>query len=514
MPAPLVECIPNFSEARRTEVVEAILEAIQSVPEVHVLDRHSDLDHNRTVITFVSTPQAAEEAAFRGIARAAELIDLNEHTGQHPRIGATDVVPFVPLVDTNMLECVELSRRLGKRVAAELNLPVYLYEESATSLERQNLENIRTGEYEILKKEIGSSPNRVPDFGPRTLGPAGAVVIGARQPLIAFNVYLTTDDLSIAQKIARAIRYSSGGLRYVKAIGLMVHGQAQVSMNLTNFRQTPLGRVVEMIRREAASYGAAIHHSELVGLIPQAALTDAASWYLQIEGFKPEQVLENRLSELKILPPISTIPSREATFLDQLASGNASPGGGCASAFAGAMAAGLAAMVARTTVNKKKYYEVNDRMWMLIEQADALRADLSLLVDQDTMAFQDLQSARSLPRETAQQQIERRLAIENASIKAAQVPLQVSQRALQVLQLVVEAASTGNQNAIADAVSAGILAQACLRGSTVNARVNLQGLDRSQEVQTILDEFAEIEKKTGDLIKRLYATFKNKTGIQ
>jgi formiminotetrahydrofolate cyclodeaminase len=171
-------------------------------------------------------------------------------------------------------------------------------------------------------------------------------------------------------------------------------------------------------------------------------------------------------------------------------------------------------MVARTTVNKKKYSGVNDRMWMLIEQADALRADLSLLVDQDTMAFQDLQSARSLPRETAQQQIERRLAIENASIKAAQVPLQVSQRALQVLQLVVEAASTGNQNAIADAVSAGILAQACLRGSTVNARVNLQGLDRSQEVQTILDEFAEIEKKAGDLIERLYATFKNKTGIQ
>jgi glutamate formiminotransferase/formiminotetrahydrofolate cyclodeaminase len=514
MPAPLVECIPNFSEARRPEVVEAILEAIQSVLEVHVLDRHSDLDHNRTVITFVGTPRAAEEAAYRGIQKAAELIDLNEHTGQHPRIGATDVVPFVPLVDTHMLECVELSRRLAKRVAAELNLPVYLYEESATRPERQNLENIRNGEYETLKKEIGSSPNRVPDFGPRTLGPAGAVVIGARQPLIAFNVYLTTDNLSVAQKIARAIRYSSGGLRYVKAIGFMVHGQAQVSMNLTNFRQTPLGQVVEMIRREAASYGAAIHHSELVGLIPQAALTDAASWYLQIEGFKPEQVLENRLSELKTLPPISTIPPLEATFLDQLASGNSTPGGGSASAFAGAMAAGLAAMVARTTATKKKYAGVKDQMWMLIEQADALRADLSSLVDQDTKAFQDLLAARSLPKETADQQAERRLAIENASLKAAQVPLQVSQKALQVLQLAVEAASTGNQNAIADAVNAGILAQACLSGSAVNARVNLYGLDRPQEVQTIIDELDEIEKKAVELTGRLYVTFKEKTGIQ
>ena len=269
MPAALVECIPNFSEARRPEVVEAILEAIRSVPEVHVLDCHSDLDHNRTVITFVAPPQAVEEAAFRGIARAAELIDLNVHTGQHPRIGAADVVPFVPLVETSMLECVELSRRLGKRVAAELNLPVYLYEESATRPERQNLENIRSGEFETLKKEIGSSPSRNPDFGPRSLGPAGAVVIGARQPLIAFNVYLATDNVSIAQKVARAVRYSSGGLRNVKAIGVQVHGLAQVSMNLTNFRQTPVGRVVEMVRREAAAYGVTIHHCELVGLIPQ-----------------------------------------------------------------------------------------------------------------------------------------------------------------------------------------------------------------------------------------------------
>jgi glutamate formiminotransferase / formiminotetrahydrofolate cyclodeaminase len=515
MPTALVECIPNFSEARRPEVVDAILEAIRNVPEVQVLDRHSDLDHNRTVVTFVAPPPAAEEAAFRAIARAAELIDLNVHTGQHPRIGATDVVPFVPLVESSMLECVELSRRLGKRVAAELNLPVYLYEESATRPERQNLENIRKGEYEILKKEIGSNPERTPDFGPHLLGSAGAVVIGARQPLIAFNVYLTTDDVSVAEKIARAIRYSSGGLRYVKAIGVKVHGLAQVSMNLTNYRKTPVGRVIEMIRREAAVYGVTIHHSELVGLIPQAALTDAASWYLQMEGFKSEQVLENRLSGLPAPRPASQPTPLPASFLDELASSNPTPGGGAASAFAGAMAAALAGMVARSTVNKLKYAAVKDQMWALIEQAEALRAGLTALVDQDALVFRNLIAANALPQETSEQQSQRRLAVENASIQAAEVPLQVCRKALQVLQLAVEAATTGNQNAIADAVNGGILAQACLSGSAVNARVNLHGVEsRQPAVQLIVDELAGLEIKAGELMAKLYTIFKDRTGIQ
>ncbi len=514
MPTALVECIPNFSEARRPEVVEAILESIRNVPAVQVLDRHSDLDHNRTVITFVGPPQAVEEAAYRAISRAAELIDLNVHTGQHPRIGATDVVPFVPLFETSLLECVELSRRLGKRVGSELNLPVYLYEESATRPERQNLENIRSGEYETLKKEIGSNPERMPDFGPRRLGPAGAVVIGARQPLIAFNVYLSTDNVSIAEKVARAIRYSSGGLRYVKAIGVQVHGLAQVSMNLTNFRKTPLGRVVEMIRREAAVYGVAIHHSELVGLIPQAALMDAASWYLQMEGFKPEQVLENRLCGLPASQPATASTAPAASFLDQLASGKATPGGGAAAAFAGGMAAALAGMVARATVNKAKYAGVKGQMWVLIEQAEALRANLTALVDQDSLVFQNLMAANALPQATAEQQSQRRLAIENATIKAAEVPLQVCRNALQALQLALEAAANGNQNAIADAVNGGILAQACLNGSAVNARINLQGLKDRHEIQTILDELDGLELKSGELTTQLFSVFQNRTGIQ
>jgi glutamate formiminotransferase / formiminotetrahydrofolate cyclodeaminase len=294
MTKPLVECIPNFSEARRPEVVEEIIQSIARVNGIHILDKHSDLDHNRTVVTYLGTPEAVEEAAYQSIAKAAQLIDLNHHTGEHPRIGATDVVPFVPISDISMAECIEIARRLGKRVGETLQIPVYLYEDAATRPERQNLENIRHGQYEALKEEIGVKPERNPDFGPNNVGPAGATVIGARQPLVAFNVYLTTDDVSIAQKIAKAMRNSSGGWRFIKAMGVLVDGRAQVSMNMTNYRQTPIGRVVESIRREAERYGVGIHHSELVGLIPQDALTDASVWYLQLDGFKSEQVLDRK----------------------------------------------------------------------------------------------------------------------------------------------------------------------------------------------------------------------------
>ena len=293
----IVECVPNFSEGRRRPVIEAIAAAIANVDGVRVLDVQSDEDHNRTVVTFVGSPEAVVEGAFQSIATAAQLIDLNHHRGEHPRIGAADVVPLVPVRGVTMEECVALARQLGQRVGEELGIPVYLYEEAATRPERRNLADIRRGEYEGLKEEILTNPDRAPDFGPARLGPAGATVIGARQFLIAYNVYLTTDDVEIARRIARAVRHSSGGLRYVKALGLLVNGKAQVSMNLTDFRRTPVYRVVEMIRREAARYGVSIERSELIGLIPQQALLDAAQWYLQLDGFTPDQVLENRLQE-------------------------------------------------------------------------------------------------------------------------------------------------------------------------------------------------------------------------
>ncbi len=266
MPNPLIECIPNFSEARRPEVVEEIVASITAVNGIILLDRHSDLDHNRTVVTYIGAPVAVEEAAFKAIQTAGRLIDLDNHTGEHPRIGATDVVPFVPISGLGMPECVEIAKRLGKRVADELGIPVYLYEEAATRPERQNLENIRRGQYEGLKAEIEKDPERKPDFGPTRLPKAGATVIGARFPLIAYNVYLTTDDVSIAKKIAKTVRFSGGGLRYVKGMGVLVDGRAQVSMNLTNYLGTPIPQAVELVRREAARYGVDIHHCELVGL--------------------------------------------------------------------------------------------------------------------------------------------------------------------------------------------------------------------------------------------------------
>lgn len=291
----IVECVPNFSEGRRQEVIDAIVAAISGVPGAHVLDVQTDSDHNRTVVTFVGEPEAALEGAFQGARRAAELIDLNIHRGAHPRMGATDVIPFVPVRGVSAEDCVRLARRLGQRIGDELDIPVYLYEQAATRPERQNLADVRKGEFEGIRELIASDPAHEPDFGPRQMGSAGATAVGARAFLIAFNAYLTTDDVGIAKKIAKAVRHSSGGLRFVKALGLPVEGQAQVSMNLTDFRQTPIHVAVEMVRREAARYGVMISHTELVGMAPQQALLDAAVWYLQLDDFKPEQVLENRL---------------------------------------------------------------------------------------------------------------------------------------------------------------------------------------------------------------------------
>jgi len=292
----IVECVPNFSEGRRRGVIDHIVSAIEGSPGAQVLDVQSDPDHNRSVVTVIGAPQAVVEAVFRGAASAAELIDMHHHRGGHPRMGATDVIPFVPVRGITMDECVELAHQLGQRMAAELGIPVYLYEKAATRPDRCNLADVRRGEYELLKTEIAANPDRAPDFGPAVLGSAGATAIGARPPLIAFNVYLNTSDEGPAKAIARALRHSSGGLRFVKALGLLVEGQAQISMNLTDYQRTPLHRVLELIRVEAAHYGLTVTHSEIVGLLPADALFDAAQFYLQLAAFSSNQVLENRLS--------------------------------------------------------------------------------------------------------------------------------------------------------------------------------------------------------------------------
>lgn len=297
--ARVVECVPNFSEGRRKEVIEAIVEPFRVAPEVTLLDYAPDADHNRTVVTVAGDPENVLAAVFEAIRTAASLIDMEEHTGEHPRMGATDVVPFVPIREITMTECVDLARRLGSRVGEELGIPVFLYEAAATRPERTNLADIRRGQYEGWKTKI-NDPDWKPDFGPSALHPsAGATVVGARMPLVAFNVNLGTSDMRIANSIARAVRHIGGGLRFVKALGIEMQdrGIVQVSMNLTNYTKTPIYRVMEMIRAEARRYGVPIISSEIIGLTPAESLFDVAAYYLQLEGFSSSNVLENRLTE-------------------------------------------------------------------------------------------------------------------------------------------------------------------------------------------------------------------------
>lgn len=291
----LIECVPNFSEGRRTDVIAHLADVIASVEGVLLLSSSSDPDHNRTVITFAGSPAPVAEAAFRAVQAAAVRINLDMHQGVHPRIGAADVVPFVPLRDASMLMCVEIAQQLAQRVAAELNLPVYLYEHAAQRPERRHLSEVRRDPYEILKDTIRYDPSRTPDFGPSALGTAGAVAIGARAPLIAFNAYLDTTDVKVAKHIARHLRESGGGLPFVKALGLLVNGQAQVSMNITDYRQTSLLLVMEHLRRLAAQQHTAITHTELVGLVPGSALIDTALMALQLPAEVRNRVLENRI---------------------------------------------------------------------------------------------------------------------------------------------------------------------------------------------------------------------------
>ncbi|MFH0801695.1 MAG: glutamate formimidoyltransferase [bacterium] len=295
----LVECIPNFSEGRRSEVIESIADEIRKYRDVRFLDLSSDPDHNRSVMTFLGEEEEVGKAAFDAVAKAAELIDMEAHQGEHPRIGAADVIPFVPIKNINMEECVRLAHRVGKRIAEELGIPVYFYEEAALKPERRNLADIRKGNYEKLREEI-ASPERRPDAGPPAMHPgAGACVVGARRPLVAFNINLATAELRIAKEIAKRVRAKDGGLKCVKALGVMLHERniAQVSMNLVDYSKSAMYSVFELVRAEARRYGVNIAGSEIIGLVPLEALMESARYYLQLENFKTSQVLETHLME-------------------------------------------------------------------------------------------------------------------------------------------------------------------------------------------------------------------------
>jgi len=497
----LVECVPNFSEGRRPEVVSAIRDAIASTEGVNVLDVSSDASHNRSVITFIAPVDSAVDAAFAGIKAAAERIDLCKHTGEHPRIGATDVVPFIPLEGSTMEDCIALARSLGERVGRELQIPVYLYERAATTPTRENLADVRRGEFEGLRDELGKNPARKPDFGPERIHPTcGAIAIGARPFLVAYNVYLgPASNLQIAKNVAKAVRGSSGGFRYVKGLGLEVDGQAQVSMNLVDTEKTPLHVAFDFVKMRAEAEGATVTWSEIVGLVPERALLDTAASHLQLTKFTPAQVLERKVREA------ASGGESLSGFVAGVASSNPVPGGGSVAAHAGALAAALAQMVAGLTIGKKKYVAVEGEMKEAVLNAAALGNQLSALVQRDADAYAQVSEAYKLPKEPAAAAARRSEAVTSALLKAAEIPLETARAAVRVAELAALVAEKGNSNAVTDAGVAALLAQAAAKGAAYNVRVNVQALDDRSRGADLARDADALARKAGDLAERTTA---------
>ena len=494
----LVECVPNFSEGRRPEVIEAIRDAIAAVEGVSVLDVSSDTSHNRSVITFVVPVEMAVDAAFAGIRVAAERIDLCKHTGEHPRIGATDVVPFIPLEGSTMEDCVALARQLGERVGRELKIPVYLYERAATTPARENLADVRRGEFEGLREELGKNPARNPDFGPSQIHPTcGAIAIGARPFLVAYNVYLgAASNLQIAKSVAKAVRGSSGGFKYVKGLGLEVDGQAQVSMNLVDTEKTPLHTAFDFVKMRAEAEGAQVTWSEIVGLVPERVLFDAAASHLQLRQFTPKQVLERQVRE------VTSGGESVSGFIASVASSHPVPGGGSVAAHAGALAAALAQMVAGLTIGKKKYAAVDSEMKDAALKAVSLGNTLAALVKRDAEAYARVSEAYKLPKEPADAATRRAEAVTTALLKAAEVPLETARASVEVAQLAALMAEKGNTNAVTDAGVAALLAQAACKGAAYNVRVNVQALDDKSKGEALAREAERLVMKAGELAER------------
>ena len=469
----LVECVPNFSEGRDKAKVDAIIEAMK-MDGAYLLDREMDSDHNRCVITLVGEREAVQEAAIRGVGKAAELIDLNKHQGAHPRMGAADVVPFIPIEGVSIEDCVAMARHVGEQIWKRYQIPVYLYESAATTPERQNLENIRRGQFEGIRDEIETNPARKPDFGnPRVHPTAGATVVGARKFLIAYNVFLNTSEVDIAKKIAKAVRFSSGGLRFVKGAGFLVRGVAQVSMNLTDFEQTPIHRVFEFVRREAARYGVMPVSSEIVGLIPKKALEQAAEWFLQVENFDSSLILENRLSAVmggKMA--VGGLRAGVEPFVEQLAAPTATPGGGSAAAASGAMAAGLATMVATMSRGKKAYLQYEKQLSEAIACLSQLREELKAAIDADAESFNTVMQAYKQAKASAAADG----IIESALRQATGVPLSVAQKAREVTKIVEILKPITNPNMKSDLTTATALAGAAIEGALANVEINLESI--------------------------------------
>src|ERR1700720_1718483 len=510
----LIECVPNFSEGRDPAKGDAIVSAMSAVSGVYVLDREMDADHNRSVITLAGEPDAVAEAALRGIGKAMQLIDLTKHTGAHPRVGATDVVPFIPIEGVTIEDCVALAHRAGREVWARYRIPVFFYETAALRPDRVNLENVRRGQFEGWREEMKHNPDRQPDGGEPKLHPtAGVTVVGARKFLIAYNVNLNTSDVGIANKIAKAIRFSSGGLRYVKSMGveLKARNLAQVSINLTDFEQTPMHRVYEMVKREAARYGAIPVGSEIVGLIPKKAIEMAADYFLQVENFSPAQVFENRLNALP--PGHSREPAAKQgklaalaePFLEAVAAPAATPGGGSVSALAGALAASLGQMVAGLSRKKKSQAAFVIQLSEALDQMRRNAAELAEAIDRDAASYDAVMAAYKLPQESAEERRERDEAIQRATRGAAEVPLQVAERSVALFERLGQLASIAAASMKSDLEVARLMAAAGARGALANVEINLDSIGDANYVTSMRAKSAALRERLAETSRSISA---------
>lgn len=538
----IVECVPNFSEGRRPQVIEQLVEAIESVDGTAVLDRHVDPDHNRSVITFVGRMETIVEAAVRVAARAAELIDLCRHAGVHPRVGALDVLPFVPVRGVTLEDCVHLAHAAGARIASEVGVPVYFYESAARRPDRVNLEDVRRGGFEKLRDEIGTVPEREPDEGAaRVHETAGACVVGARSLLIAYNINLDTTDIRIARRIARTVRGRDGGLRFLKALGfeLRERGLTQVSMNLVRFEKTELHHAFEAVRREAARYGVRVAGSEIVGLIPQAALDRSAEYFLQIENFSPDLILENRIAsalakrrevgvggqhgkvtgwnaevEVEAIRGRNIVPEREVKLASPERSSAASPasvarrataspapapdeiaGGGMAAAHAASLAASLGEMVVHLIERKGRQEDMEREARDALQALNSLRARLAEAADADGASFVGVLGARRMPRGNDEERRARENAVEEALKGAAAVPLEVASLAVQVGELLETLAELGEPAWLSDSAVGAQLACAAVVSARYNVLVNTAEIDDEEFV-------SEHVARADDLLER------------
>ena len=548
----IVECVPNFSEGRDKEKIKFITQEIERTPGVKLLDVDPGESTNRTVVTFIGSPEGVKEAAFKAIRKAAEVIDMTKHKGAHSRIGATDVCPFVPVSGVTMEDCVKLAHELARRVAGELRIPVYLYEEAAQKEERKNLANIRAGEYEGLPEKL-RDPDWAPDYGEAVFNPkSGATVIGAREFLIAYNINLNTRDRRLAQEIALRLRESGrakkdsegntvrdaegkpvmlpGRFKHLKAVGWYIedYGVAQISINFTNYKTTPPHLVFDEAVKEAEKLGLRVTGSELVGLIPKEALIMAGRYYLSKQGKSPGvpeeeliriAVLSLGLNDVTLFDPEKKIIEyqfKESTdsllrlnlreFANKLSLDSPTPGGGSAAALCGALSAALSSMVANLTVGKKSYESVDQEMKKSAVKAQILKDELLRAVDEDTRAFNKVMDASRLPKATEEQAKEKEAAVEKASKEATLVPLSVLEKSISLLELAKIVALKGNRNSLSDAGVAGLIAEAAAQGAYYNVKINLPGIQDDafkEEISKKADSLEEKASELGEELRRL-----------